>query len=143
MHRDRRQSRIQGTRRPPDPGPRAALMFAVSLIAVALAASGCTGSDMGGGRADGGTDGSDACPTFSQVTIWPLCTPCHASTVTEPARMLATPGVDFDVYSSAANNAVNAQIYVEAMLMPPPPDPPASAAQVASLNRWVACGTPP
>lgn len=111
------------------------------------APAGDGGSDAGGDGASGDAgdaqgDGS-ACITFSQVTLFAKCRTCHSSTLSGDARSNATVGVDFDVYESARTQAVLAQRYVSLGLMPPPErNTPATDAEKAGLDEWIACGTP-
>lgn len=127
--------------------------IAVSIMALAaLAPLGCGGGGSGStpdaagvDASDAGRDASDdgACPTFAEVTLFAKCRACHSSTLTGGARMNATVGVDFDQYDSARTQAVLAQTYVSLNLMPPPErNTPATAAEKAGLDAWIACGTP-
>jgi uncharacterized membrane protein len=131
----------------------ARIFFALALLALVGGATACAGGDAGvDAGADTGADaGGDAgadggpgnCPTFSQVTIWQRCLPCHSSTKTTPAdRMDALIGVDFDQYESAKANAATANEWVKFGLMPPSPMPAPTDAEKASLQAWVDCGTP-
>lgn len=129
--------------------------MALSILGLgALASPGCAGSgsaadaasaDASDAGADAGHDASmdGACPTFAQVTLFAKCRACHSSTLSGGARMNATVGVDFDQYDSARTQAVLAQTYVSLNLMPPPErNTPATEAEKAGLDAWIACGTP-
>lgn len=81
-------------------------------------------------------------PTFSEVTIWPKCTSCHASTLTGGERAGAPPGIDYDVYASAKQYAELGMEEVEEGAMPLPGAPTATDEEKASFYAWVQCGTP-
>lgn len=105
-------------------------------------AADAAGDAPSGDAGDAHGDGS-ACITFSQVALFAKCRTCHSSTLMGDARSNATVGVDFDVYESARTQAVLAQRYVSLGLMPPPErNTPATDAEKAGLDEWIACGTP-
>lgn len=81
-------------------------------------------------------------PTFSEVTIWPKCTNCHASTLAGSDRGGAPPGIDYDVYASAVQYADLAVEEVEEGAMPYPDGSGVTAEEKQSLYAWAECGTP-
>lgn len=85
-------------------------------------------------------DCSGTVPTFSEVTIWPACTSCHASDLSGASRSGAPPGIDFDVYTSAKEYATLAVAEVESGSMPLGGS--VETSQKDSLKKWAQCGTP-
>lgn len=79
-------------------------------------------------------------PTFAEVSIWPSCTNCHASTLEGVARKGAPVGVDFDHYASAKTYADAASNEVADGGMPPSGS--VTDEQKQSLYTWAQCGTP-
>ncbi len=80
---------------------------------------------------------------YSELTIWPICTNCHASTKTGAARNMAPETVNFDSYNSAKASATRAAIRVNIGTMPPAGGTSTpSAEQKAALVNWAQCGTP-
>lgn len=122
--------------------------FVTTMRSLVLATGliGCGGGSEGnkpdGGDGDSAGDGA-TCPTFAQVTIWPMCIPCHSSTLTDSVQRHEAPaGVNFDVYESASSNALAAELFVSGKQMPPADQPQPTMAQKESLSAWVACGAP-
>lgn len=81
-------------------------------------------------------------PTFAEVSIWPKCTSCHASTLSGGDRAGAPPGIDYDVYASAKQYAELGMEEVEEGAMPLPGAPTATEEEKQSFYTWVQCGTP-
>lgn len=81
--------------------------------------------------------------SYASLTIWPLCTDCHAASKTGKAREDAPVGVNFDSYAAATAQAASAAAQVNAGLMPPRDEVQPSAEQKQALYAWAACGTPP
>lgn len=81
-------------------------------------------------------------PKYSELTIWPLCTSCHATTATGQARRSAPGGVNYDTYLAAVPQAESGAAQVNAGNMPPSHDPQPTAAQKDALFAWAMCGTP-
>lgn len=81
-------------------------------------------------------------PTYADLTIWPLCTGCHSSTLAGTARGGAPANVNFDTYAGAAARAGEALAEIEAGRMPPRGEAQPSAAQISALQTWASCGTP-
>jgi uncharacterized membrane protein len=80
---------------------------------------------------------------FSELTIWPICINCHASSKMGTARMLAPANVNFDTHAAAMAQATRAAIRVNNGTMPPPGGTTApSADQKAALINWAVCGAP-
>jgi uncharacterized membrane protein len=119
------------------------------LLWLALAASFLVAASCGGQTSTAGTTtpatsdcSSAAVPTYSELTIWPLCTTCHSSALTGSARSGAPPSVNFDSYSAAAAHAAEAVAEIDAGRMPPAGASQPSSAQVTALTLWTSCGTP-
>jgi uncharacterized membrane protein len=82
-------------------------------------------------------------PKYSEMTIWSICTSCHAASKTGAARNMAPDTVNFDTHAAASASATRAAIRVNAGTMPPPGGPMTpSAEQKAALINWASCGTP-
>lgn len=116
---------------------------------VALLASGAMSACLFACGADDGSDEGDlpqidctttTVPKFAEVTIWPRCTNCHASTLTGGDRAGAPEGVDFDVYESAVEHAEHAMEEVHEGKMPIGDD--ATEEEKQSLYAWAQCETP-
>jgi uncharacterized membrane protein len=95
----------------------------------------------------GGDDGTVDCetatvPTFSEVSIWPKCTNCHASTLTGGDRQGAPEGINFDNYADAVAHADKALDEVDEGAMPIPDASIVTEEEKQSLAAWVECGTP-
>jgi len=81
-------------------------------------------------------------PTYSEVTIWPKCTSCHASTLTGDARNDAPEDVNFDTYEAAKEHAEKAVEEVFEGKMPEPDPSIITEEEKQSLYAWGLCGTP-
>ena len=81
-------------------------------------------------------------PHFSEVSIWPKCTNCHASTLTGADRFGAPVGIDYDTYDTAVQYADLAMEEVAEGAMPYPDGTGVTEAEKTSLYTWVQCGTP-
>jgi uncharacterized membrane protein len=79
---------------------------------------------------------------YSALTIWPLCTSCHSSTLVGPARNLAPATTNFDTFEAARSRAGAAASRVNLGQMPPPGNMQPTAEQKAALIAWATCGTP-
>lgn len=79
---------------------------------------------------------------YSQLTVWPLCTSCHGSSVKGGARHDAPGGIDYDTYESAKAHAISGAAQVNSGLMPPGGSPQPTAEQKTALFNWALCGTP-
>jgi uncharacterized membrane protein len=77
-------------------------------------------------------------PKYSELTIVPLCTSCHASV----ARPSAPAGVTLDSYAAAVAHATSSAAQVNGGLMPPSDAAQPTEAQKAALYAWAMCGTP-
>lgn len=120
------------------------LQRAASLagLAALLTHAGCGGATGSAGTALAGVDCSAAVPTYAELTIWPLCTVCHASSLTGTARQRAPSNINFDTYAAAAAAATEAAAQVNAGEMPPPGQTQPTADQKTALYRWASCGQP-
>jgi len=81
-------------------------------------------------------------PKYSELTILPLCTSCHASTVTGSARERAPTNVNLDSYAAAVAEASRSAADVNGGVMPPSNQPQPSEQQKTALYAWALCGTP-
>lgn len=116
------------------------LLFALVLAPLSLVACGDDGSNAEAGAVDCDTE---PVPKFSEMTaVWAKCTTCHASTLTDAARMAAPVGIDFDMYQTAKTHAATAKDEVEEGAMPPAGQTPLTADEEDQLIRWASCGTP-
>ncbi|MBC8131405.1 MAG: hypothetical protein H7X95_00380 [Deltaproteobacteria bacterium] len=79
---------------------------------------------------------------YSELTIWPTCTGCHASALSGGARHDAPGGFNYDTYASSKAQAVPAAAWVNAGLMPPGNSPQPTAEEKTALYNWALCGTP-
>ena len=121
-------------------------------LSVCLSAAVTACSSDGGGGGGGGPDGSpvdhpdamDPCagpvPTFSQVSLFDVCTTCHSSQLSGGARQNAPQGIDYDTYQAAVNNAAQGVSAVMAGVMPLR----GSVTQQQKLDfyTWAACDEP-
>ena len=110
------------------------LPLTTGAIVVALVAAAC--------GEDGPTaDCTPPVPTYAMVEAFRIsCNGCHASTLQGAARFGAPPGIDFDIYESAAEHAEHAAEEVFAGRMPPTAE--LVDADEQTLYRWALCGTP-
>ena len=81
-------------------------------------------------------------PKYSELTIWPTCTSCHASTASGSKREDAPGDVNFDSYAAAQASAAKAAATVNGGSMPPSGEAQPTADQKAALYAWALCGTP-
>jgi uncharacterized membrane protein len=81
-------------------------------------------------------------PTYSQLTIWPLCTSCHSSAASGGARHGAPGGVNYDTYDSARAAASIAASTVNSGIMPGSGQPAPTEEQKSALFAWALCGSP-
>lgn len=111
------------------------LMTGVLVAATAVLATGCD---------KGGVDQIDCAsadvPAFADVSIWPSCTGCHASTLEGADREGAPVNINFDVYETAKTYADDASNEVAEGGMPPSGS--VTEEQKQSLYTWAQCGTP-
>ena len=112
--------------------------LAAVSVASSLFAAAC------GGKDDSAAGPSVDCnattvPKFADVTIFQVCTKCHATSV--PNRQGAPQSVNFDSYASASANAELAAAAVRSGAMPED-HTPVTDAQKQALYAWAACGTP-
>ena len=114
-------------------------MLKMTIITVVLLAAGC-GNNLGTAPT---VDCSKlTIPTYSQLTIWPLCTSCHSSTLGGGARHGAPGGVNYDTYEGARASADIAASTVNSGIMPDRGEPAPTADQKSALYAWALCGTP-
>ncbi len=118
-----------------------AARFAVGAMLVATAACGGTSANPTSGSLSG-TDCSQAVPAYSALTIWPLCTGCHSSTLSASARQGAPSNVNFDSYAPAVRAASEAAMQVSGGEMPPAGHTQPSSDEKTALYQWALCGTP-
>ena len=114
----------------------------IGTLLAGLVAAGCGGTSDTTGATLSSVDCSASAPTFGELTIWPLCTICHASSLTGSARQGAPSNVNFDSFAAAANQAMSAAVQVSAGDMPPPGEAQPTSAQKTALYQWALCGTP-
>ena len=100
----------------------------------------------GGGGSPSGppeVDCNQAIPSFTQVAAFPTtCNECHTVLIADDdPRRDAPPGMNFDVYASAAENAERIAISVNEGTMPPSGG--ILYSQEQQLFLWAMCGTPP
>lgn len=112
------------------------ILTLLSAVAVPLLLIGC-GEDVPAIDCD-----TTDVPAYAEVSIWPSCTNCHASTLTGADRMGAPEGVDYDTYEAAVANADAAVEEVAEGKMPYPDGSGVSEEEKQSLYAWVECGTP-
>lgn len=79
-------------------------------------------------------------PTYAEVTMWPDCVNCHASTLTGANRQGAPEGIDYDTYESASALAYLAAVEVASGTMPFTGT--VTEEQKQSLYAWALCDTP-
>jgi len=115
---------------------------AVPLFLLLGFAPDCGGSSNGTTSSLSGTDCPETVPTYGELTIWPLCTVCHASSLSGSARQGAPANVNFDTYAAAARAASEAVVEVTAGRMPPPGQTQPTSDQTTALEQWAQCGTP-
>lgn len=124
-------------------------VFSMLLLTLPLTLSiGCSGESGDDDDDDDDTtptetpvvDCSGTIPTFSEVTIWPACTSCHASDLSGASRSGAPPDINFDVYTSAKDYATLAVAEVDSGSMPIGGS--VEQSQKDSLRKWAQCGTP-
>jgi uncharacterized membrane protein len=105
------------------------------------------GAQLAGCGGDGGTElppevdcASVTVPTYEEVTIWPQCVNCHASTLTGAYRRGAPLGIDYDTYESAKLFAQLGATEVNVGSMPFTGT--VTEEQKQSFYAWAMCGTP-
>jgi hypothetical protein len=116
----------------------------VRLAAIVLVlGAGCGGGDDGFGMGVPEVDCSLPIPSFSQVEAFPhTCNQCHTVLIADDdPRRDAPPGMNFDVYDSAVDNAERSAITVNEGTMPLSGGIIFSEKQ--DLYLWALCGTPP
>lgn len=82
----------------------------------------------------------DTVPSFSMVTAFQKCVPCHDSMKTGAARANAPEGYNYDNYEDAVAEAEHAAHAVYEGTMPPGGSLTEEEKQV--LYQWALCGTP-
>lgn len=105
-------------------------------------AAGCGSGSNATTSTSSGADCSATIPTYSELTIWPLCTVCHSSSLSGSARQGAPSNVNFDTYAAAARAAGEAVTEVTAGRMPPSGETQPTSAETAALEQWAQCGSP-
>jgi uncharacterized membrane protein len=85
-------------------------------------------------------------PTYSQLTIFQVCTQCHGTDKTGTARHDADDDVNFNTYADAKASAEEAAAEVNGGDMPPA-NPgielrAITADEKTALYQWALCGTP-
>ena len=81
-------------------------------------------------------------PTYSQLTIWPLCTTCHSSALTGAARKKAPTTINLDSFAGAQFVAYKSAAEVHSGSMPEASQPQPTEEQKTALYTWAACGAP-
>jgi hypothetical protein len=112
-----------------------------SVFALVLVAA-CGGDD-GGGSGVPEVDCTQPVPSFAEVEAFPnTCNACHTVLIADDdPRRDAPPGMNFDIYSVAVDNAQRIAISVNEGTMPPAGGVIFSEKQ--DLFLWALCGTPP
>jgi len=114
----------------------------LSLLLMLAVGAGCGSGSSATTSTLSGADCSQSVPTYSELTIWPLCTVCHSSSLSGSARQGAPANVNFDSYAAAARAAGEAVTEVSAGRMPPSGETQPASAETAALEQWAQCGTP-
>ena len=113
----------------------------VAFVLLVLVA--CGGGDDGGNMGLPEVDCAQPIPSFTEVRAFPYtCNGCHTVLIADDdPRRDAPPGMNFDLYSVAVENAERIAISVNEGTMPPTGGIPYSMQQ--ELFLWALCGTPP
>ena len=114
----------------------------LSLLLILAVAADCGSASSATTSTLSGSDCPETVPTYSELTIWPLCTVCHSSSLSGSARQGAPSNVNFDTYAAAARAASEAVAEVSAGRMPPPGETQPTSDQTRALEEWAQCGTP-
>ncbi len=87
--------------------------------------------------------GATSVPIYSEVRAFEVCTNCHSSQLSGPARNGAPTNVNFDSYEGAKANASRILTQVSSNSMPPPSSGfSLTAEEKQELYAWIECGTP-